>query len=226
MIRKESKEQEEILARSLNIALLPDEETIVKAIELSALIGSRVNTEFELNSADLLPHITIYSAHFPEANIDGLRNSLSNIAPTFPPQQVRLGGFSIELGVFVFWKCERTDSLHGFHNAVLTDTNPRRNGLIMPVLDTVSGLSSEDESDKQTYGALQMADRWNPHLTVTRLSNSDDATVVISLLREIEPVEFQVDRLSLAYLGNHGSVTEIIEEFPFEASSDQWRLLT
>jgi len=50
---------------SLNIALIPDMNTTLKAIELSEKINENLKTNFVLNNSDLIPHLTIYQAHYP-----------------------------------------------------------------------------------------------------------------------------------------------------------------
>lgn len=175
-------EKEKIAATSLNIALLPNEETRDRAIEISQRLGREFAVHFTLNKESLLPHITLYQAHFPLTNVESLKDKLLFLSSQIRPFEIRLGSFTVQYETFVFWDCVKQDDLQRAHQSMVDLANPLREGLVLPHLSTVTNLSPEDKQDIENFGSLLIGPRFYPHITITRLKNPEDALKVISTL--------------------------------------------
>jgi len=199
--------------QSLNIAILPDENTQREAIEMSEKIAQSVSSEFVLDGKNFYPHISVYQAHYPLKNLEKLKKAVALLA-TSTPASIHLQSFDIAYGVWTFWNCVDDGRLIKLHNTAVKAANPLREGLIMPQLADRPGLSADDKSDIQSYGSLLIGPRYRPHITLTRLSSESDESRVRELLGQEKAVRFKPRSLILGYLGDHGTVIGIIEEFP------------
>ncbi len=193
---------------SLNIIYLPDEITRQKAIELSEKVASKLPAEFVLGQG-AIPHITIYQALFPTKNIEKIKDVVRQIASQSTPFEIEMSEFvaNVVLG-FVWWNCIKTDNIEKIYSEVIEKANPLREGLIPEGLKNYQG-PEEKKREIQNYGSLQN----HPHITISRLKNNDDGQKALDILGEKEDSVFKVDKIALGLMGDHGTVTEIIEEF-------------
>lgn len=198
---------------SLNIIYLPDEATRNKAIEISRKVSSQLPTEFTLGQ-DRYPHITIYQARFPNKNIGQLKKIIDEIAHKTRLFEIEMCPFAINVvRGFVWWNCIKTDDLARTHLETISRVNPLREGLVPEGLKTYPATEG-DKKDIKNYGSLLVGEHYFPHITITRLKNSEDKEKAQGILGEGEYSVFGVDKIVLGQMGDHGTVTEIIEEFP------------
>lgn len=202
-------------AISLNIAIIPDGQTTNQAIELSQKVSLQIETEFVLNQNNLLPHITVYQAHFPVKNLEKIKTAVRSITSKTKPFTVSVNNFSISHETFLFWNCVKTDSFVYLQKEIIAKINHLRNGLILPILSKITGLSEADKEDINRYGSLLIDPRYQPHITITRLGNPKDSKKALEILGSRLKADFIVNRLIVGYLGDHGTVIGVIEEFSF-----------
>ncbi len=199
---------------SLNIVILPNQEVAAKAVKFSNAVAAQVDTEFILDE-DHSPHITAFQGHFPERNIDKIKEVLKYLAEKTSPFQVQMDEFQVRYTNFVFWNCVKSIRLQNLHEGVVEAVNPLREGLILPHLETISGLSEVDQQDRENFGALLIGPRYEPHITITRTKNEQGARKAEKILGIRRQEVFTAHQLELWYLGLHGTVTERIAEYPF-----------
>ncbi len=192
---------------------MPDGITRQKAIELAYKISSKLPVEFVLGQGTI-PHITIYQATFPNKNIEKLKDIVREIASQTTPFEIEMGPFLANVGVpgFVWWNCIKTDIMNKVHLEIIDRANPLREGLVPDNLKNYSGPEI-GKKEIEGYGSLLVKERYSPHITITRIKNPDDSDKVMNILGE-EKSEFKADKIVLGYLGDHGTVTGIIEDFP------------
>lgn len=208
------KAKEEIEAVSLNIAILPDEEVSMQAIELSKKLAKKLSTTYVLNPPNLYPHITIYQAHYPNKNIEALKEVLNKVAAETDRLPVEMNGIKISHGTFVFWNCVKTKALFELQARTIRLADPLRNDLVIPQLKDRTNLTPGDEYDIKTYGSLLIGERYKPHFTLTRLVNPEDADKVKEIIGEGKRAIFVPSSLVLGHLGADGTITRIIEKVP------------
>ena len=64
-------------------------------------------------------------------------------------------------------------------------------------------------------GHLFIGPRYEPHVTITRLNKEADAEKAIKVLNGSKNILFKPKSLILGYLGEHGTITGIVESFRF-----------
>lgn len=204
--------------QSLNIAILPDRKTQQQAILLSQKISDSYPTFFTLNETTLLPHITVYQAHFPQENIGKVNQAVEKVLRDYNSFVLNLQGVSVSHETFIFWDCAKIQILESLQKDVIESVNMLRNGLVLPHLKNVTGLSREDNEDIKQYGALLIGPRYRPHITLTRIKNSSDAKAALGVLTAQQSSRVQVSGIVTAYLGDHGTVNGVIKHIPLKHS--------
>lgn len=211
---EKSMDKETESAVQLNIAIIPDAGIQEKALRLSGLISRNFDTHFVLNTEDLIPHITISQARYPERNLGKVIDIVRNATIKVKPFRIDLHIFDVRLGQFVFWNAERTSNLVAFHKQVVDATNPLREGLVIEHVAAMEGLSPEDASDREKYGALLIGPHYQPHITLTRLKKTTEVEKITRVIGKGKQDQFDVAKIIIGYLGNHRTVNGIIEEIP------------
>ena len=200
---------------SLNIAILASGEVADQAIQMSQQVEGSFPVEFVLDREKFMPHVTVYQAHFPVKNIDLIKRALRSLTAKTNPFKMILGDLTISLDTFLWWNCSGNGKLKEFHNAVVKKTNLLREGLVLPHLSTVTGMTQEDKVDMQQFGALKIGPRFSPHVTITRLSSPQDANSAVKSLGLYRRTTLDVNEIILGYLGPNGTVNGVIETFKF-----------
>ena len=201
---------------TLNIAILPSDDVASQAIEMSKKIASEIGSRFVLNLNSLIPHITMYQAQYPSKNMDKLKDVAKGLSMDQESFEIKFEGITVSHETFLFWKCEKSPVLQNFQNKAVELANPLREGCVPDSLKDVTGLSEGDKYDVEHFGALLIGPRYEPHITVTRLCRKNDAEKAIKILSDTKELSFRPKGLILGYLGEHGTVTEIIENYRFK----------
>jgi len=201
---------------TLNIAIIPSEEATNQAIKMSQKISDELGSRFILGQKTLIPHATVYQAQYPSRNIDRLKDMVKDFAQKTDLFEIELNKITASHGTFLFWDCEKSPILQNLHEKVVELANPLREGLIPSQLSDRENLSSGDEYDIKTFGSMLIGSRYKPHITITRLNKDSDAEKAIELLSDTDNFSFKPRGLFLGYLGEHGTVTKIIENYSFK----------
>lgn len=202
-------------ATILNIAILPSDEAIGQAIAMSKKIADEIGSRFVVNLKNLIPHITIYQARYPSRRIQMLKDIVKALSLEQKLFEIKLGAITVSHDTFLFWNCEKSLILQNLQGKAVELANFLRDGLIPDSLADVRGLSKGDRYDVKHFGALLIGPRYQPHITITRLNKKEDAEKAIKILSESRSLSFKPKGLILGYLGEHGTVTGIVENFRF-----------
>ena len=203
-------------AIALNIAILPSDEVANQAIAMSRKIADEVGSRFILNSRSLIPHITVYQALYPNKNMDKLRNITRDLSLGQKLFEITVDAITVSHETFLFWKCEKTLTLQNLQAKAVRLANPLREGLIPSSLSDVKSLSKGDKYDVEHFGSLLIGPNFDPHITITRLNKEEDKEKALKILGESKKLSLKPKSLILGYLGEHGTVTGIAENFSFK----------
>ncbi len=197
---------------SLNIALLPDQNTRLKAIELSKKLNNNLPTNFVLNEADLLPHLTIYQAHYPTKNIEKIESKIEEMLKEIKPFQMKMKGFWATPQGNVWWNSEELEPMASLQKKAMEKCNDLREGLIIPGIEKLADLGEDYANEINNYGSMWLNQRYIPHISLTAV-NPENIEKTLEFLGENEPAEFTASEIILGYLGKFGTVTGTIKRF-------------
>ncbi len=198
----------------LNIIILPDLKVSQKALELSKKISQNYETYFTLDNQNFIPHITLYQTIFPKNNVSVLKDRIQKFAKTLKPFKITISTFSVSNETWASWNFLKTEELMKLELQILELANPLREDLIPENLKQLV-TDAKGKQETENYGALLIKDRYTPHITLTRIKNPQDRKKVIDLIKEKSELSFLVDKLFLGNLGEHGTINQIVTEFPF-----------
>lgn len=202
-------------AVSLNIVIIPSGEVTQKAINLSNKIAQTNDTHFTLNNETLFPHITIYQAHYPNHNLEKIENTLLSLSQSIQPILIQMKNFSVMYDTFIFWNCVKTQELLSIHEKMVDLFNPFREGLVLPHLASIQNMDEVSKNEIAKYGSLLIGPRFTPHITITRIKNSEKSLEILEALKaENASDTFVTKEIVLGYLGDHGTVKGIIKKYP------------
>lgn len=197
---------------SLNVALLPDKATTLKAIELSKKLNENLDTHFILNESDLLPHLTIYQAHYPTENIEKIEKEIEGILKNVKPFQMKMKRFWATPQGNVWWNSEDKEPMATLQKTSMDKCSPLRNGLIIPGLEKLTELGEEYATEINNFGSLWLNERYIPHISLTAV-DPQNIKKTLNFLGEGEIAEFTANEIILGYLGKYGTVTGLIKKF-------------
>lgn len=207
---KEKKEEEPKSA--LNIVLFPDKIVSNKSKLYSARISSKFDAEFILDRAHL-PHITLYQGLYPDRNIADLISALTKLPAWNKDFEIVMDGFSVSHDTFLFWNALRSKKLHDLHESVVNAANGFREGNIAPnTIKMMEGLTVAEQEMVKKTGSILNFEMFNPHITISRLKNASDSQQALEYLGGSEWATFKPESIHIAKLGDHGTVSESIEE--------------
>lgn len=195
----------------LNIVVLPDAKTRDSAIETSRGLAQRTRTDFILDGRTRHPHMTLYQARFPERNVEKVAAAVRMIAEKNSPFDVSLSKFSSHEGM-VWWNSDATSEVVHLHKSVIYQTNPLREDLTLSAFKGRK-LDMEQTYNLQNYGYTLVNGLFQPHITVSHISGASDAARTVASMNP-RVARFVASRLALGRLGEFGTLTEVIGEFP------------
>jgi len=199
-------------SNSLNIVLLPDEKTTQTAIELSIELNKKVKTNFVLNGIDLIPHLTIYQAEFPDENKEKVLNEIEDMVKNIQPFTTDMGGFSSTPEGNIWWNSVFTEPMASLQAEAIKRCNQLRNNLLLPGIEKLKEKDKEYKNEIENYGSLWLYKRYVPHISLTAV----EPTIINEALHNLnfeKKMSFNSQRFAIGTLGKYGTVTSIIKEY-------------
>jgi hypothetical protein len=198
---------------SLNIILLPDQATKKIAIELSNVLNKKVKTNFVLNGKDLIPHLTIYQAEFPNENKEKVLNEIEDMVKNIQPFTTNMGGFSSTPEGNIWWNSMFIEPMATLQKEVIKRCNTLRENLVLPGLENLKNKDEDYKTEIEEYGSLWLFGRYVPHISLTAVEPELIKETLKNLNFE-KKISFVSEKIAIGALGNYGTVTSIIKEFP------------
>ncbi len=203
---------------SLNVIILPDENTSLRARNLAKVLGEKYENYYTLYDQKYVPHATIYQAQYPQKNLDSVKDALGNLAAGTKSFQVQIAEYEVH-HTYVWWNFAPNQYLSELHRLTLNKLNPLREGLFLPHLTPIGYATgekfTEDEAENvRKYGAVVVDKLFKPHITLARLKVEPSTKILYELLPKTETT-FQVSEICLGRMGDHGTVIEITDRFKF-----------
>lgn len=200
----------------MNVVFQVPQDIAREAIRLSQSIGSQTRALLVLDSIEYHPHITIYSPEYPQQNIDQLLHEVNAIAGKSLPFALRLDTMVTEYG-YVAVQVQGSPDVSHIHAEAVKKLNPLREGHMRK--EDQQGLEQCSPAQRiniTQYGSPNVMGLYRPHLTLSRLANSQDAEKAMSGVIWCMK-EFTVTSLAAYEMGDHGSCRTLIKDFPLSA---------
>lgn len=196
----------------LNTAFIPPKEVSEKAIELSKAISSSADAYFVLDGIQSYPHITIYPPEYPEENVAKLLETVDQITKSLSQLDFKFKNLDSGQG-YLGVAFEHSDEIQQVHEKLVSVLNPLREGRIRDkYAEYYMKFNSEQLQNIERYGYPGAMNLYNPHLTITRLKNEDEAEQALSDIRW-DILEFMVNKIGVYKMGEHGTCRELVKEF-------------
>lgn len=202
----------------LNVVVRPSEEIRQQTIQWSRDIAKNFKCNYTLDDKTCFVHLTIYQAEYPTKNRNSVEKELAELARCIKPFTVNFAAFMPYIG-FVFYNATLPNPpLLQLHQLLVKKLDPLREGAINKMFESMLKLKEVPEAKKRkiiTFGSPNVHDTYNPHITITRLTQQKEATDAIQLLK-FKPFHFTAQELYLAECGDDGRCPRFLTSFPFQ----------
>lgn len=199
----------------LNIAILPDDDAAAQIIQVSSRLADEFGGGIRLDTATMLPHLTLYLTGFPSSPKDlGLiAQAVSEVVAASPRMDVRLERMVVKKGT-VMWLARKTSALDKLHRTIVAKLNPlRRNTAAEFWEQRRVRLNPVEQKRLQDVGFPKSLDAWAPHVTVAKVTDFQDEDVQKKLAPQL--FTFTVKSLGIGKVGAHGAFVTPLERVSF-----------
>ena len=203
----------------VDVVVVPDEKAVESARKLGRTLAKKYDCYFSLDDKTYIPHISVYQAQYPRKNIEIIRKYTTEIADETSSFTVEVKPYQAHY-TFMWWNLLQNPSLTDLHYRLLDKLNPLREGLLMPHLTptryvTGEKFTEEEAETVQKYGTIVAGKLFKPHITLARLKK----VILDEELKKVLPQTsstFKVSSIHIGKMGDHGTVTDILETFDFK----------
>lgn len=199
----------------LNIVFTLPEKVSRSAVSLSAEMKTETRVNFTLQQNTNVPHITIYQLIIPDRNLKRLIKILEGLVLNLPPQNFKFKGFEEHSG-YLSVQLNLPPRVKLFQEEVVKSVNFLREGRSLISEEEALNYPESQRKNIADYGFDNLLDFYNPHITITCLSDPENAKKLMSGLSWTEK-EFSCSGIGLYSLGKFGICKELIREFKLGA---------
>jgi hypothetical protein len=195
------------------IALLPDEELTEKTLIASANLHI-LDVLVTLEMGKYFPHLSLYMCQLRIKDMPKIEETLRSVARAQPVLSLNASKYSVSEGYaagYVDPEYQVTEELRKLQRTVVEGINPLRDGMMAKDLlkpQDADGLMLEN---LQKYGFAPIGKLFRPHITLTRLKDSN--ADVLSLLPDVGTFNGTFDRLGIFEMGDNGTCITQLSEF-------------
>ena len=202
---------------ALNIVFLPDNIIAGKALNIcNNLKKQKISLVFQLDTKKYRPHITLFQGYYPNKNIPTLIEKLKSKLALVPRTRIEMDDFWVSPAGFVWWNCKKTQQLQEIHEEILDVALPLQEGNIssnnMAMIDI---LPERERKMIDTTGSIYNRELFSPHITISRLGDFEKAEKALHYLGQGESGSFTPTVITIAHLGEHGTISNTVERIPF-----------
>lgn len=197
-------------SKPLTIVIYPPSDISERAIVVSKKLKNE-HSLFVLDGKKYWPHITLYMTEFPLKNVAEIKKLLKQFSIKTKPFNIHALGYRQNNDGYVDVEYKKSKVLSELQTKIITLLNPLREGLMREKDKArISNISKSEQKDLENYGYRSIGVKYVPHLTLTRFSKIDQ--LVLPNNNETD-FSFQVRKIGLFYVGDHGSCRELIESY-------------
>lgn len=198
--------------KRLNIVFIPPEKISSAAIDLCKQIENLYKVSFSLDGVTNHPHITIYQLIVSEDSLQKLTHILERIAQLATSQEFVFKNFQQHFG-FLGASFEPTNQIKTFQQLVVEKTEAFRSKDIIQLDNSIIQQYPQKQQEIiRKFGFDNLLDFYNPHITITQLSDFKTAEKLTNEL-SWEAGSFCSNSLGLYELGDFGTCNKLIKKF-------------
>lgn len=199
----------------LNTAFNLPENITERVITLSRKISRDSEVFFVLDGIQFHPHITVYSPEYPESKIEKVLKIVKGIAINNSKVNFKFKHIGSGQG-FISLVFDSSSEIKKIHEETIQRLNPLREGHIRQKYQEGSdyhvNFTPEQKENINKYGYPDSMSLYFPHLTIIRLKDESSAKTISEGISWEIP-EFQIDKLAVYRMGEHGTCRELVKEF-------------
>lgn len=199
----------------LDIAIIPDDKLLLETERLSKSLSKNFQTYFTLDNQSFYSHLTLYSPEFPTNRKQSIIKVVKKISHEVNKFTANLEkGFQFQDG-FIGIQVENSINLRNLHNKVVDRLNSSREGELREKYKGQSVLekyTTEQLSNIKSYGYPDVKSLFDPHITLTRLVNTEETKAAIEII-DLESSILHVEKLGIFEMGKDGTCIKKIAEY-------------
>lgn len=197
----------------LNVVVLPEPPISDLTISWSTIVSSHYKTKFTLDGVNYYPHMTLYQSSFPSENLSKIISLLLDLAKTVQPFPIHFNRIDPYVD-YLFYLAQISPSLQTLHEQLIDLLNPLRDQNYTIPLAVLKQFPSFFAQNVTKYGTALAKDDYLPHITLSRLDSTTNATLAASTLSSKRST-VRVSEICLTNVDHDGTCTKILERFRF-----------
>ncbi len=189
---------------AINVALIPSEEVVNKAIKINKKLVKEFKGSLILGRENCIPHITLIQCVIETSDVQKVEKILEEIANSFSPLSLKITEAhyrktSTELPTSYF-EIEKTPELQKLHELIMEKLSPFRCREIQKEFfyDKEQTRDSMVTYVKE-FNVEHAFEKYRPHITLGK-----------GKMEQVEPIEFTANKLILAHLGANGTCAKVL----------------
>jgi 2'-5' RNA ligase len=198
------------MVKAYDIVIIPGQEVADSAREVSAFLRTQTKTCFSLGTTENFPHISLYHFSAEEYSLEDIQKTLQEVTNSLRSFFVKQPHYGLVGNYWVDVSYEKDEPLAVLHQTVLDSVAPFREKSIEHK-EEWSDDSQERQENLKLYGWSEAGSLYRPHLTLTRLVDMSDESVLDTL--PLKNYSFSAKKLGLYELGEYGTCKKLIAEF-------------
>lgn len=199
-----------------NTVILFDQDLNDQFMNVSRMIANGVRSDIRLNMEDMFPHISLYNTYFPEGSDEELIKVISAHVAELKPFPLRINKKSATARRYIFLDAEVTDSLRTTHESIVEQLNPLRKGMFPASESSPPGITDAMKANLIKTGMLLSGPYFQPHVTVSHLSDVSDCELVLSMIPDNIDIQAMVRQIHLVETGPFGTCKKVLRSFDLQ----------
>lgn len=204
-----------IMVKGYNIVIEASDEVTTIAREVSDILSAQTETCFTLDTTRHIPHVTLYHVSLEEEVVPAVLAALKEVASAMESFHLHQTKYCLVRGQWIDMSYEREDPIVRLHNLVLEAVGQyhvKEEEALQK--EEWSDMSPERQENLELYGASEVRGLYRPHLTLTRLVEKMDESILQNLPER--NFSFRVSAIALYELGEYGTCHGVLGEFVFD----------
>jgi len=180
---------------AIDIALLPPEEIMDKAIEINRSFES---DPIRLNKKNCLPHISLFMGVVDEEELGRVSEIVERVASGFSALDLEISKLGNER---CWFDIKKSSELQKLHERVMADLDP----YLTKSATSTMFISSSEISESTFFWVNNFKDKlsfenYYPHITLGKTK----------IAKKVVDIKFQASKVAICHMGNNGTCRKVL----------------